>query len=121
MGHRSIRPLMAGSLHQVWSDCKLVPKTDEFCEGYKIATRRSAAIQYIDTPTPDIYFARMYGDSIHHPIKLDLTTSTIFPCSLLLVCAYCKFSWLQGMRDFSSESTLKCFKMFLAQSDISIP
>eukprot|EP00957_Ditylum_brightwellii_P150514 11461205-Ditylum_brightwellii.AAC.1 len=44
MGHRSIRSLMSGSLHQVWSDCKLAPKTDEFCKGCKITTSRSAAM-----------------------------------------------------------------------------
>eukprot|EP00957_Ditylum_brightwellii_P210090 15364558-Ditylum_brightwellii.AAC.1 len=116
MGHRSIRSLMARSLHQVWSDYKLAPRTDEFCEGCKIARSCSAAAQHIGTPTPEIFSARMYEDIIHYPIKQGLTTSTTFPCSLLLVCAYCKFSWPQGTRDFSSESAIKCFKMFLTQS-----
>eukprot|EP00957_Ditylum_brightwellii_P098885 7533373-Ditylum_brightwellii.AAC.1 len=69
MGCSSIRSLMVGSLHHAWSDYKLAPKTDEFCEGCKIATSRSAARQHIDTPTTDICFLRMYGDIIHHPIK----------------------------------------------------
>eukprot|EP00957_Ditylum_brightwellii_P206338 15347910-Ditylum_brightwellii.AAC.1 len=116
IGHNSIRSLMAGSLHQVWLDYKLAPKTDEFCEGCKIATSRSAVRQHIGTPTPDICFLRVYGDIIYHPIKQDLTKSTTFPCSLLLVCAYCKFGWLQGMKDFSSKAVIECFKMFLAQT-----
>eukprot|EP00957_Ditylum_brightwellii_P076678 5828784-Ditylum_brightwellii.AAC.1 len=64
MGLRSIRSLMAWSLHQAWSDYKLATKTDEFCEGGKIATNRSAARQHIGSQTPDICFARMYGDII---------------------------------------------------------
>eukprot|EP00957_Ditylum_brightwellii_P121192 9242830-Ditylum_brightwellii.AAC.1 len=115
MGHRSIRSLMVGSLHQVWSDYKLAPKTDEFCEECKIATSRSAAKQHIGTPTPSIPFKRIYGDIIHFPIKQGSTTSTTFPCSLLLVCAYYKYSWLQVMKYFSSESVIECFRLFLAE------
>eukprot|EP00957_Ditylum_brightwellii_P198283 15109305-Ditylum_brightwellii.AAC.1 len=69
MGHRSIRSLMAGSLHQVWSDNKLTPKMDEFCEGSKIVTSRSAARQHKCTPNPKISFKFVYGDIIHSPIK----------------------------------------------------
>eukprot|EP00957_Ditylum_brightwellii_P168140 12799779-Ditylum_brightwellii.AAC.1 len=43
MDHRSIRSLMAGSLHQVWQD--------------------------IGTPTPSIFFKRIYGGVIHSPIN----------------------------------------------------
>eukprot|EP00957_Ditylum_brightwellii_P060496 4593246-Ditylum_brightwellii.AAC.1 len=56
LGRRPIRSFMDGSLHQVWSDCKLSPKTDEFCEGSKIATSRSADRQHIGTPTPSMPF-----------------------------------------------------------------
>eukprot|EP00957_Ditylum_brightwellii_P137215 10462150-Ditylum_brightwellii.AAC.1 len=95
MGHRSIRSLMAGSLHQVCSDYKFAPKIDEFCEGCKIATSRSVARQHIGTPPTDICFLRVYGDAIHHPIKP---------------------GWLQGMKDFSTQAVIECFKMFLAQT-----
>eukprot|EP00957_Ditylum_brightwellii_P096144 7325037-Ditylum_brightwellii.AAC.1 len=69
MGHRSIRSLMAESLHQVWSDYKLAPKTDEFYEGCKIATSRSASRQCIGTATPSMPFKRTYGDINQSPIK----------------------------------------------------
>eukprot|EP00957_Ditylum_brightwellii_P180802 13774047-Ditylum_brightwellii.AAC.1 len=52
--HRSIRSLMAESLHQVWTYYKLAPKIDEFCLGCKIDTSRSAARQHIGTPAPMI-------------------------------------------------------------------
>eukprot|EP00957_Ditylum_brightwellii_P067968 5160447-Ditylum_brightwellii.AAC.1 len=117
MGHRSFRPLMAGSLHQVWSDYKLAPKTNEFYEGCKIATSRSATRQHIGTPAPKTPFKFMYGDIIHSPIKQGLSISSKFPCSLLLVCAYTKYSWLHGMKDFSSDSVIERFKMFLVLTD----
>eukprot|EP00957_Ditylum_brightwellii_P047717 3624939-Ditylum_brightwellii.AAC.1 len=113
MGHRSFRSFTTESLHQVWCDYKLAPKTDEFCEGYKIVTSRSTARQHIGTPVPKIPFKYMYGDIIHSPTKQGLTTSSTFPCSLLLVCAYTKYSWLHGMKGFSFDSVIECFKIFL--------
>eukprot|EP00957_Ditylum_brightwellii_P191587 14586922-Ditylum_brightwellii.AAC.1 len=117
MGHSSTRYLMVGSLHQVWSDYKLAPKTDKFCEGCNIASSRSAVRQHIGTPTLDIFFLRAYENVIHHPIKQGLATSITFLCSLLLVCVYCKYSWLQGMKDFSTQAVIECLKIFLAQTE----
>eukprot|EP00957_Ditylum_brightwellii_P049486 3753642-Ditylum_brightwellii.AAC.1 len=62
MGHKSIRSLMAGLIHQVWSDYKLATKTDEFYEGYKFGTSRSAARQHIGTPTTIIEHFRLFLD-----------------------------------------------------------
>ena len=116
MGHRSFRSLMAGSLHNVWSDYKLSPKTDEFCEGCKIATSRSAARQHIGTPAPDKPFTLIYGDIIHPISKAALTPETAFPCYLFLVCATSKYTWFEGMNDFSSEAVIATFSIFQNQT-----
>eukprot|EP00957_Ditylum_brightwellii_P059613 4525403-Ditylum_brightwellii.AAC.1 len=77
---------------------------------------KSAARQHIGMPAPKISFKCMYRDIIHSPTNQGLTTNSTFSCSLLFVCDYTKYSLLQGMKDFSSESVIETLKLFLVQT-----
>ena len=37
LGHRSIRSLISGSLHQVWDDYQFISEPDSYCESCKIS------------------------------------------------------------------------------------
>eukprot|EP00957_Ditylum_brightwellii_P053843 4079190-Ditylum_brightwellii.AAC.1 len=95
---------------------KMAPRIDEFCKACKIATSGSAARHHIGTPSPQEAFKFIYGDIIHSPTKQGPTAKSNVLCFLHLVCAYTKYSWFKGMKDFLYESLIETLKQCLVHT-----
>ena len=85
-GHRAHRSLLCGSLHGVWEDYLIVPTSDDYCEGCRIAASRSAPRGHRGPPDATQPFERIYIDIIPAPAGAEgLTTDSTHPCYLLIV------------------------------------
>lgn len=107
-GHRALRSLLSGSFHRVWSDYRIEASSDDYCEGCRIAVSRSAARSQRGTPTPSRAFERIFIDIIPAPSNQGLTRNTAFPCFLLVVDHFSRWSWIEGMTDNSSAEVTRC-------------
>ena len=116
-GHRAYRSLLCGSLHHVWDDYLIVPASDDYCEGCKIAASRSAPRSQRGTPTPKAPFERIFIDIIPTPSGADgLTKDSAYPCYLLIVDHYSRFTWFEGMLNYTSQQVITCLKQFMVET-----
>ena len=111
-GHRALRSLLSGSFHRVWSDYRIEASSDDYCEGCRIAVSRSAARSQRGTPTPSRAFERIFIDIIPAPSNQGLTRNTAFPCFLLVVDHFSRWSWIEGMTDNSSAEVTRCLREY---------
>ena len=116
-GHRAHRSLPCGSLHGVWEDYLIVPTSDDYCEGCRIAASRSAPRGHRGPPDATQPFERIYIDIIPAPAGAEgLTTDSTHPCYLLIVDHYSRLSWFEGMYNFTSSEVIRCIKQYLVET-----
>ena len=116
-GHRAYISLLCASLHHVWDDYLIVPASDDYCEGCKIAASRSAPRSQRGTPTPKAPFERIFIDIIPTPSGADgLTKDSAYPCYLLIVDHYSRFTWFEGMLNYTSQQVITCLKQFMVET-----
>ena len=111
-GHRAHRSLLCGSLHGVWDDCLIVPTSDDYCEGCRIAASRSAPRGHRGPPDATQPFERTRIDVIPTPADTTgLTKDSACPCYLLIVDHYSRLSWIEGMNNYTSSEVINCLKL----------
>ena len=116
-GHRAHRSLLCGSLHHVWDDYLIIPASDDYCEGCKTAASRSAPRSQRGAPTPHRPFERIFIDITPSPADdSGLTKDTTFPCHLLIVDRFSRFTWFEGMNNYTSQEVIRCLKQFMVET-----
>ena len=116
LGHRALRSLMAASLHGAWDDYRLTSSHDDWCEGCRIATSRSAARSRRGTPMAEHPFQRIFMDIIPAPSNEGLTNSTAFPCFLLIVDHFSRWTWFEGMLRRNTTAVIRAIRAFMTET-----
>ena len=112
LGHRSTKSILLAEDSKLYSDLKIVPESDDFCETCKISTIRAA-----DKGPPMDREGLAPGEEFFLDIqpnlaKRSLTSRTNFPYHVTLVDVSSRFFAVLDLPDQSSKSVIRALEAF---------
>ena len=115
-GHRSTKTILLGEDSDLYTDLKVTPDSDEFCETCKISTIRAAdrGHEKEDDPSLDRPGKIFYLDMQSNPARQSLSSSTYFPYYLMICCAYSRYFKLGDLKDYSASEVIEAMEEFQA-------
>ena len=115
LGHRSTKALLLGEDSQMYTDLKITPEQDDFCETCKISTIRSVNrgqdrdTRYIVKPGQVLFL-----DMQKNPARQSLTSSDYYKFYLMICDAYSRFFKLGNLADASTAQVIQALEAFAA-------
>ena len=113
-GHRSTKSILLGEASGLYTDLKVTPESDEFCETCKISTIRAANKGHEKEEDPSLNRPGkvFYLDMQSNPAKQSLSPSTYYPYYLMICCAYSRYFKLGNLKDYSASQVIGALEDF---------